>query len=241
MYSAMYNFDRENLICHDGRDDNSTSLTILNAGQSFMIVSKQDGSITKEIQIPFEEKKSIVVKSKDETSGMTYAYTPPSIHPIIPYFGNWILVELSADTVYRYSPDHTIKPLIVRTPTIQSMNPEVFLCLSTLTDRYYFMEAIKKEFNWGTGDGFATTNMVYDKNEKALFEYTVYNGDYSNKEKAYLKNKPVSEEIITWQYLEAPDLVQAYEKGQLKGRLKEIAAGLDEESNPVIMLAKYKK
>jgi hypothetical protein len=41
--------------------------------------------------------------------------------------------------------------------------------------------------------------------------------------------------------LEAPDLIEAYEKGELKGRLKEIAATLDEESNAVIMLAKYRK
>lgn len=33
----------------------------------------------------------------------------------------------------------------------------------------------------------------------------------------------------------------SYKKGQLKGRLKEIAATLDEESNPVIMLIKHKK
>ena len=38
-----------------------------------------------------------------------------------------------------------------------------------------------------------------------------------------------------------PDLVEAYEKGQLKGKLKEIAANLDEESNPVVMLLKKKK
>ena len=41
--------------------------------------------------------------------------------------------------------------------------------------------------------------------------------------------------------LEASDLTEAYEKGQLKGRLKEIAATLDEEANPVIMLIKHKK
>jgi hypothetical protein len=39
----------------------------------------------------------------------------------------------------------------------------------------------------------------------------------------------------------AYELVEAYEKGGLKGKLKEIAAELNEESNPVIMLAKYKK
>jgi hypothetical protein len=35
-------------------------------------------------------------------------------------------------------------------------------------------------------------------------------------------------------------LVESYEKGELKGRLKEIAAKLNAESNPVMMLAKHK-
>ena len=41
--------------------------------------------------------------------------------------------------------------------------------------------------------------------------------------------------------IEAHELVDAYGKGQLKGQLKEIAAGMDAEDNPVILLAKYKK
>jgi hypothetical protein len=41
--------------------------------------------------------------------------------------------------------------------------------------------------------------------------------------------------------IEAEDLVKSYRKGELKGKLKEIAAELEEDSNPVIMLVKYKK
>ena len=55
-----------------------------------------------------------------------------------------------------------------------------------------------------------------------------------------MSTRPVGNEIATWQNLEAYRLVNAYKSGQLKGRLKEIAAGLDEEDNPVIMLIKYK-
>ena len=40
--------------------------------------------------------------------------------------------------------------------------------------------------------------------------------------------------------MEAPGLVEAYEDGKLQGPLKEIAADLEEESNPVIMIARYK-
>ncbi|MDR2118161.1 MAG: 6-bladed beta-propeller, partial [Tannerellaceae bacterium] len=44
-----------------------------------------------------------------------------------------------------------------------------------------------------------------------------------------------------WQSLEAPDLTEALEQGRLKGRLKEIASTLNEESNPVILPAKQKQ
>jgi outer membrane PBP1 activator LpoA protein len=52
---------------------------------------------------------------------------------------------------------------------------------------------------------------------------------------------PINDKIATYQALAANQLVEAYENDQLKGKLKEIAAELNDESNPVIMLMKYKK
>ena len=228
----MYNFNRDNLICHDATNENSTR--IINTGQSFMLISKQDGSISKEIQIPFKEKKSIVTSFKDETSGMYHAFLPSTIYPIVPYFNDFILLEHSADTLYRYSPDQTMKPFIVRTPSIQSMNPDGYLFLSMFTDRYYFMETFIK------GSGYQD-DLIYDKQEKALFRYKVYNNDYTNNKEAFLKSTPLNGEIPSCQYLEASELVQEYERGRLKGKLKEIASKLDTEDNPVIMLIKHKK
>jgi hypothetical protein len=235
-YDRIYNFDRKNLICHDIflNDDGIANK------QSFMIISKQDGRITKEIQIPFKEKKTTMLILKDE-NGMFHSSSPSTYYPIIPYFDNWILVELSSDTVYRYLPDQTMTPFITRTPSIQSMNPEVFLFLSIFTDRYYFMETVKKIYDFGTNSGFPNVDLMYDKQEKAIFKYTVYNGDFSNKKEVYMKSRPVNDKIASWQALEAHQLVESYRKGELKGKLKEIAATLDEESNPVIMLIKHKK
>ena len=48
--------------------------------------------------------------------------------------------------------------------------------------------------------------------------------------------------IESWQTFEAHRLVESLENGELKdGKLKEIAAKLDEDSNPVIMLVKHRK
>lgn len=234
LFFDMYDFDKEHLICHDCFNDNNS--LAFHTGQSFMLLSKQDGSITKEIQIPYEEKKSIVIRTpKDEKTGMYSVFKPSSFYPIVPYFDDYVLDEISSDTIYSYSSDQTMKPLIVRTPPVCSMAPERFLLLSLLTHRYYFMEIIEKKRL------FPFSDIVYDKQEKAIFSYKVYNSDYTNDEEAFLKSIPLNGEIPSCQYLEAHKLVEDYEAGRLKGRLKEIASKLDPEDNPVIMLIKHKK
>ncbi|MDR2118219.1 MAG: 6-bladed beta-propeller [Tannerellaceae bacterium] len=236
-YGEFHEFDREHLICYESYNDNYRTDS-MQVGPTFMVVSKRDGSISGEIQIPFKEKKTTMVTlEKDETTGLIYTYAPSTNYRLVPNFHDWILIEISSDTLYLYSQDRTMKPFIARIPSIQTMTPEVFLFVSLFTDRYYFMEAVKKDLS----AGFPGTDLLYDKQEKAIFRYTVYNDDYANEEKAFLKSWPVNNEIPTRQILEAHELVEAYEKGQLQGRLKEIAATLDEESNPVIMLIKHKK
>ena len=106
------------------------------------------------------------------------------------------------------------------------------------------MEIMRDEFDWNTHTGFPRIPFMYDRQEKAFFSYTVYNGDYSTKKEIYFnKLRPVNHEIIeSWQIIEAFELVDDYKKGLLKeGKLREIASTLDEEDNPVIMLIKHKK
>ena len=47
--------------------------------------------------------------------------------------------------------------------------------------------------------------------------------------------------VAAYQNLAADRLVEAYADNKLKSPLKEIAEKLNEESNPVVMLIKYKK
>ena len=69
-------------------------------------------------------------------------------------------------------------------------------------------------------DGYLLANLVDE-----IFDLTVFNTD---------------EIAFTWR-INTPELVEAYQEGHLKGKLKEIAAGMHEEDNPVIMVAKYKR
>jgi len=117
----------------------------------------------------------------------------------------------------------------------------VFLSLRFITNNYYFMFTLKSDFDFETGRGFYEESLVYDKQENSLFQYVIYNSDYTEKSPMPLHWRPLNYEIPTYRVLEAYRLVEDYEKGVLKGRLKDIAAELDVEDNPVIMLVKHKK
>ena len=121
------------------------------------------------------------------------------------------------------------------------MNPEEGLIIRLFSDRYYFMESIKNIYDWNTQEGFPSKYFVYDTKEQSFSGYTIYNGDFTTKKEIYMSMiKPISHEITSWNSLEAYQLVESYNKGELKGKLKEIASELDEDSNPVIMLIKQK-
>lgn len=230
-YLDVFNYDKNHLIRYD------MSLYYKEGekkgDQSYhAIISKQDGSITRSIPLPFD-----VIKTPAVQEGDGFAVT--SIRPIVPYGDDWLLVETSTDTVYRYTPEEDkLSPFLVKTP---SENPEILLTMGTVTDRYYFIRTLKKVFDFTTGRGFPITDLMYDKQENAVYDCTVLNADFTGRQEVDLVSQPVDNVIAACQNLTANRLVEAYEKDELRGRLKEIAAGLNEEANPVVMLMKHKE
>ena len=230
--SSVFDYDKSNLIGYDMSDyhnkgkDRSKSYHIL--------ISKQDGSIIREIFIPFKTIDTPVVTG-DGGFVASYSYQIRQSH------GKCTLMDTSSDTLYNYAPDGTLTPFIVRTPSAHTMEPEVFLYMGIYTDRYYFMQTVKNVFNFEKGNGFYTDELMYDKEEKAVYQVAVYNGDYAEKRTVAMTAKPINSEIEDATSLNASRLVEIYKKGQLKdGQLKEIASRLSEEDNPVIMLVRQK-
>ena len=235
-YDKVYNYNSDNLICHHNDGSRSNSQTI-------SIISKNDGSTTKEIKMPVDkEKKATTIKIVQQDGalllGLRHFY-----NSMLFYKNDWIFTEHSLDTAYRYLPDgRDISPFIVRVPPIKSMNTEVFLFPCIITERYYFMQKFIK----GNNEGYTTTELMYDKQEKATFESTVYNGDYSNKSQVSIarnlsQTAIVNNDVAFWHKLEAYELIEANKNGQLNGKLKEVTTNLTEEDNPVIMIVKYKR
>ena len=229
-YGEIFNYDKDNLICYDE----------CNADIPFLLVSKKDGSITREIITPFKEKKLFIQLLRYE--GGTRAAGPGPYSRITPFKGNWILLEPSSDTIYTLMPDCSLRPFIAKTPPVHTLDPEFYLILKLVSDRYYFMESIKNVYDFRKEEGFPKTYFVYDTQEKDFFSYIIYNGDYSYKKELYMVMfTPINTKGELWATIDAFELCRDYEKGKLKGKLKDIAAKLGEDDNRVIMLVKPKK
>lgn len=239
-YGEIGNFDKDRLICHDDCLSFDKEETKRNF---FMLASKQDGSI-KEIPIPYDKvKTSLILKQVDGKKRDWSIYNKR----MIPYKDSWLLNEISADTIYRYSPDAGLIPFIVRKPSVQTMSPEIFLFPSVMTDRYYFMQTAKKDFDFKMDSDVERTDLMYDKEANKIFRVTIYNADYTEKVpvkimfEMFMLSFINKDGVAFSRVLPAFELAEAYKNGKLRGHLKKIAAKLDEEDNPVIMIAKYKR
>ena len=238
-YDQIGCFDEDYLICHDSGWEKSANESP-EKRDYFMFISKQDGKTTS-IPLLYDRKISQLVWSS-EGKAMNY----PRNKELFPYLGDWLLMETSSDTIFRIGKGLDLKPFIVRTPSVQE-GREFLLYPGIYSNRYQFMQKVKMEYDFQTREGFPRTDIAYDKIENKVYEAVVYNGDFLEKMpmklgvNIFILNIFNNEGVSFTETLYAPDLVEALNDGKLRGPLKEIASSLDEEDNPVILIAKYKK
>ena len=242
LYNPIKILDTERLIAYD---DYSEYDKVPVKRDCYLILSREDGRLLEKIHIPYEEKKDMDIVQKNLNGKQTRSWRIRNTL-MLPLQDDWLLNEPSADTIYTYSFAQGLKPLIVRTPPVNEMDPEVFLFPTIFTDRYVFMQAVERSFNFGVDKDVPRTNLIYDKTEQTAYEGEVINRDFEGTPvNLWFAHRVIMEfnddEIAFATRLEAPDLVEALNDGKLRGPLKEIASSLDEEDNPVILIAKYKK
>lgn len=231
-YENVSNYDQDHLIAYKSYPPEKETKQ-----SAHVCISKKDGSVAREFTIETTKTASPVFIKGDLT-------VMPGFDLIMPATTGWLLTRCSSDSIYSADSNGNLHAAIKRTPSIHEMDPEVFLFPILDSDRYLLLQTLLKEVDLTTFKGFPSTFLVYDRDEKNVSKCTVYNSDYVNKQEVNFWWSPInprSQEIAFCQKLEALDLVEAYEKGELKGRLKEIAATLNEDSNPVIMLLKSKQ
>lgn len=202
---------------------------------SFILVSKQDG-LVEGIRIPYEKKVDVFF-----TQGIVPA-TPPNVCWAARSGNDFLLTEYASDTVYRFTPERELIPVLVRTPPIQQMETKTLLHSWVETSRYLFFCTEKLTFDWNDlEDGFPAKGYLMEKHSGAFFQTHIQMRDFKGKELILgptVIGKTPSEQtgIIT---LEASELQAANEENRLSGKLKEITDRLTENDEYVYMILKF--
>ena len=181
----------------------------------------------------------------DSTTTLRFKKNNMIFNTIVSHFTKdkegYIITSFSADTTYLLTSNLQLKPIGVRIPPVSSQDVPVFLLPVKNTPRYYFMSTIKKE------DSFPTKAYMMDKKTNQIYYLKDYfkNKDYIGLKvhldmfgPAVLANLPNN---VCVQSLNITKLCEAYEEGKLSGKLKDIAANLKEDDNPVLMIIKFRE
>ena len=158
--------------------------------------------------------------------------------------GDVYVNDLSADTIYHLDArTWALQPMMTRTPSVTLDDLNGFLMdLYGITPQYYFLHFRARQASMDSHFVMVdekSKNAVYDRKNGKIYHPKFTNKDYPSMEKIHMEFCEEIDNCATVQ-LEAFELLEALEAGELSGELKTIAEGLKEDDNPVLMVVKFK-
>lgn len=232
---TIHNFDNETLLCEDNNHRNGNK-------KPYFLISKQNGHIINELDIIFNKERISprFYQKTGEKGVMAIAY---GYNPIIRFNEDFIIGDISHDTIYQYSKNKTLTPILVKTPSIYSQDPQIMVIPEFKTPKLFFLERTERKFNFEEKKGFEREKIVYDYNSGFFYKYVLKNKDYPN-QNFYLNSGGYAyraEKNTLCQFIPAEELIEANDNGELHGPLKEIIKKLKIDDNPVLMIIKFKE
>ena len=162
--------------------------------------------------------------------------------------GEVYVSEVASDTIYRLDKTN-LKPFATRTPFVKENEGEKYLLLlQGITPHHYCFRLQARELSGGNAAGMtvkvsddASKEVMYDAETEEVFCPKFINREYSSDISYDGLTFDGCDNYTAYMKLEAFDLLEALEAGELSGNLKTIAEGLKEDDNPVLMVVKFKE
>lgn len=212
---------------------------ISNRAKPYMLLSKKTGEIVKELDIHFTKRMSNRMSKpfgENQTISAALGY-----NPIVRCEDSYVIGDLSADTIYTYTPQGVLSPMLVRTPPVLSMETPKVLLPDYRAGSYFFFYLVDFEFDFETRTGFPDKYMVYDYAAGKTYVCKLVNRDCEEQEiqlgDGGVTNKAWNTACYT---IPSSMLIEQSEAGKVHGLLKEIAAGRTDDDNPVLAIVRFK-
>lgn len=235
--TSIYNFDSETLLAYEDPDFNTRKQNY-EIFTPYLFLSKEDGSIISKANISFK-KENWVSASKDIVIDKyrSFRATIGQTNIIKSNNDNYIIGDLSVDTIFMVKNDKSITPIIIK----KSKNDSDSNLLSFLVyknDKYSFfaigdfnLDSLRNNKNFEIGSKF----LLYNASDRQINEITLYNEDYPDYEIDINGIGRLSQKGYASYSIEAYKLVDAFKTDNLKGELKVIASKLMDDDNRVLV------
>ncbi|MDR2148332.1 MAG: 6-bladed beta-propeller [Tannerella sp.] len=221
----------ENLLLYSTEPDSSGARL-----NKFMVFSKQSGEKVKEI-ISLDDPATREYFTSGERSVLIDKIYDSGYWPriVVKDTFSFYNSEPWSDTISEFSEDLNSKiPVIVRQPSFFTSDFKGLLFLDLVTRDHYFLRFYRTHSD-------SPEHMTVNRKTKQITLQNFYNEDDLNKKKIYFGLSGVDgirkvDDNTCYMLLDAFNLKEAYHNDELKGELKEIAAKIREDDNPVLMI-----
>ena len=230
--SNLYDYDKEYLIAYDIYNETETNAN----KRPYILIDKQNGKVS---SLPIKLKKRNS-NSNWIQKGDQYYVHKHVIEPIIKSEEGVVISDFALDTIYSYN-NHRLAPIAIRKNTDES----ILSTISVYGDRYSILNVIKRTKDTrGQYTGTADSKLLLlDKAKGTIHDASLIPSDMEIKNtpawERYKQNLPNDNMCIMQLRIET--LSNLLKENRLRGKLKEVALSLEEDANPVLMIAHLKR
>lgn len=199
----------------------------------FVLISKETGAAVQYLSIP--EDNNIQLNVTENIAGNNIVFTAKT-NRIIPTHNGAILYNQETDTLFYLGQDLHLTPQAVRTPSIMTTQPVVYINGYIESAGYQFLECTPLQVERGQ---FKPTFLFRDPHDGKLYKQLLKLPDYEGKTFTLSPNVLVKG---TTACIELPmeDLQTAFQENRLKGDLARLVSKSNEEANNVYMFLHFR-
>jgi len=264
------NLDDETLLVYDNYSFSYYRDTIIN--KPYKLLSKKDGSIVSELDIRlpvrFSNRTAQVIDQGRGQENIMYIPLSIPIPKNMCYGQEFVISDISSDTIYLLTQNRELTPMLVRKPSVHSSEPRIVWSTIFTTDKFMILQKSIIDFIAAEkGRPVSDVFMMYDKFmilQKSIIDFI-----------AAEKGRPVSDVFMMYEFetgeisevsfidndlvrdwmpilsisapknvyahlISTPRLKAAYEAKQLKGDLEKLVETLDEDDNAVLRIISFR-
>ena len=248
-WGDMYDYNPNYLIAYNRKHDFLNPEKAPEDKAPYHLINKQDGKYIP-LNIKVEKKVGRTLRKGRDEMGFPNIESMTFINSFISNNHDILISDFGLDTIYSYK-NNILTPIAVQYPTVHSDDVPLIIAPEIYTDQFLTfrpirMEYIPKSINKPYWDApYLMWNRETNEINEIIYWYdsNILDDDTNNENK---KNS-LPEMHGQWNetnhihyQLSAEQLLELYEAGKLKGKLKEIAPKLKFDDNNVVAICKLK-